>query len=103
MRGGRSRLRLGRVRVENISMLPTYRPEDWLLVLYGSRRARPGDVVVVRRPGALLVKRVAGVGPGGEVTVLSDNPVGTDSRSFGAVPAEDVVARVLLRYRRARG
>ena len=84
-------------------MLPTYRPDDWLLVLYGSRRVRPGDIVVVRRPGALLVKRVASIGQAGEVTVLSDNPAGTDSRSFGAVPRVDVVARVLLRYRRAPG
>jgi phage repressor protein C with HTH and peptisase S24 domain len=98
-------LRLGIVGVANASMLPTYRHGDCLLVLYGVRRIRVGDVVLVRRPELLLVKRVAEVAADGSVTVLSDNAlVGTDSRAFGPVPSEDVVARVLLRYwRRQRG
>ena len=95
-------MRLGRVLVANASMLPTYRHDDRLVVLYGSRRARPGDVVLVRRADALMIKRIASVGAEG-ITVLSDNALaGTDSRSFGPVPREAVIARVLGRYWRAQ-
>ena len=93
------RMRMGIVRVVNDSMLPTYRDGDCLLVAYGERRPRVGDVVLVRRPERVLVKRVAEVRPSGLVTVLSDNrAAGSDSRSFGPVVSEDVIGRVLARY-----
>jgi len=84
-------------------MLPTYAPGDYLLVWYGARRIRRGDVVVLRRPGYLGVKRVADVSPDGtEVIVLGDNPQASeDSLDYGPVPRADVLARVLFRYGRA--
>ncbi|MCU1678130.1 MAG: putative phage repressor [Frankiales bacterium] len=84
-------------------MLPAFRHGDWLLVLYGARRLRPGDVVVIRRPGLLLVKRIGAISETGEFTVLSDNLLaGTDSRHFGPVALDDIVARVLVRYWRVQ-
>lgn len=103
-RRGPRRRGIGRVIVTGSSMAPAFLPGDCLLIAYGARRVRPGTVVVVRRPDRLLVKRVAALSGGGEfVTVLGDNrDASTDSARFGPVPRSDVVAVVLLRYRRAR-
>jgi hypothetical protein len=108
-----------RVAVAEQSMVPALRPGDWLLA-WRTRRVRPGQVVLAwhpKRPGLLLVKRVAwwerGDGPGGMGGsppcvegaaggwwLASDNPSAgaVDSARFGAVPAELIVARVLFRY-----
>ena len=85
-----------RVRVSGPSMSPTLKHGDQLLVA-GTGRARPGDVVLARfpaRPELLVVKRA--VRPVGDRWwVEGDNPLATDdSRAFG--PAV-VVGRVLLR------
>ena len=82
-------------------MEPALRPGDWLLARR-TARVRPGQVVLAwhpERPGFLLVKRVAWREPGGW-WLASDNPVAgaVDSARFGPVPAEKIVARVLLRY-----
>ncbi|MEV6207578.1 nickel-type superoxide dismutase maturation protease [Kitasatospora sp. NPDC051914] len=99
--GGGGLLPLGVVDVAGPSMRPTLRDGDRVLVRYGAR-IRPGAVVLVRHPlrqDLLLVKRAAGRRPGGW-WLLSDNPlVTTDSREYGAVPAELVLGRVLLRLR----
>ncbi|WP_046724792.1 nickel-type superoxide dismutase maturation protease [Streptomyces xiamenensis] len=97
--------RIGLAEVYNPSMLPTLRAGDQLLLRYGSR-VRPGDVVVLRHPfqhDLLIVKRaVERRGTGW--WVVGDNPAVTnDSREFGAVPDELVVARALLRLRSPRG
>lgn len=87
------------VAVSGESMTPTLRPGDACLVLWGAR-ARPGDVVVARLPGRPLgVKRAELVDADGSVWLGSDNAgAGTDSATFGAVPASDVLGRVLARY-----
>ena len=82
-------------------MRPGLRPGDRLLVAY-RRLPSPGDVVVVRTPGRpVSVKRAAERRPTdrGEPGwwLVSDNPAaGTDSRTFGAV-AEDAVLAVVVR------
>jgi nickel-type superoxide dismutase maturation protease len=82
-------------------MHPGLRDGDWVLVRRG-RRARPGDVVVVRRPDRpelLVVKRVRTVLDDGRLWLAGDNPAASDdSRLFGAVPPASVQARVLVRY-----
>ncbi|WP_431680438.1 nickel-type superoxide dismutase maturation protease [Kitasatospora sp. KL5] len=99
--GGGGLLPFGVIDVAGPSMRPTLRDGDRVLVRYGAR-IRPGAVVLVRHPlrqDLLLVKRAAGRRPGGW-WLLSDNPlVTTDSREYGAVPAELVLGRVLLRLR----
>ncbi|GII58916.1 hypothetical protein Pth03_73050 [Planotetraspora thailandica] len=86
------------VRVTGDSMLPTLRPGDWLLVRRGA--VRPGDVVVARRPHGLIVKRAFRRTEEGW-WVESDNQLATgrqDSWDFGALPAGDIVGRVIARY-----
>jgi nickel-type superoxide dismutase maturation protease len=91
---------LGRVEVAGDSMVPALRPGDRLLVLRG-RRTRVGDVVAVadpRLPSRILVKRVAGHGPGG-VVLLGDNPsASTDSRVLGPVAPAAIRGRAVYRY-----
>ena len=95
---------LGVAVVQGPSMVPTYYDGDRLLVRYGAR-VRAGDVVLARDPRLperILVKRAERREPGGW-WLLADNPYAPgDSRQFGAVPDELVIARVLLRYRKAK-
>lgn len=87
------------VEVRGRSMAPTILPRDRLLV--ARARARVGDVVLAkdpREPHRELIKRVARLGPYG-VTLCGDNPAAsTDARAFGAVTAETVAWRAVLRY-----
>lgn len=97
--------RIGLAEVYNPSMLPTLRPGDRLVVTYGPRRVGPGAVVVLRHPlqhDLLIVKRVVERRSGGW-WVVGDNPqVVNDSREFGVVPDELLVARAWLRLRAPR-
>ncbi|MGD3105689.1 nickel-type superoxide dismutase maturation protease [Streptomyces sp. YGL11-2] len=95
----------GLAEVYNPSMVPTLRPGDQLVVRYGAA-VRPGDVIVLRHPfrqDLLIVKRAVERRDGGW-WVRGDNPyVENDSREFGAVPDELVVARAWVRVRPPRG
>ena len=90
-------MRIGMARVHGRSMLPTLRPGDRVLVLYGVR-VRPGRVVVVRLPdGTVAVKRATARVDGGW-WVERDNPVeGVDSARVGAIAPHDVYGVVPLR------
>ncbi len=93
---------LGRVRVTGRSMEPTLREGDQLLVRWGAR-PRPGGLAVVRLPDRpLSVKRAVRRELAGW-WVERDNPrAGVDSWAVGAVPEDDVLGVVLLRYRPPR-
>ena len=105
-------------------MSPAIQPGDWLLVdPTVSRWPRRGSIVVFREPAAdvLAIKRVA-AGPGDHVRLdaghlvlgrdeawlLSDAPDATllaagsgepvDSRRYGPVPLDCLVARAWFRY-----
>jgi nickel-type superoxide dismutase maturation protease len=102
---------LWRVAVAERSMEPALRPGDWLLVWRGLRRARPprispGQIVIARHPARadfLLVKRAARLEDSGWWLESDNSGAGAvDSRSFGAVPPEQISGRVLVRYRRGR-
>ncbi len=91
------------VRVEGSSMLPTYAHGDRLLALRPpvGRPVRTGDVVVVVAPASTgapatetLVKRVSRLEPG-RVVVRGDNAPSYDSGTFGPLPANAVIARVV--------
>ncbi len=105
MREHGGRLPFGLAEVTGPSMVPTLYHGDQLLVRYGAP-VRPGDVVVLRHPlqqDLLIVKRAAERRDGGW-WVLGDNPFAeSDSRTFGTVPDELVLARVLGRFRPPQG
>lgn len=92
--------RLDTVRVDGQSMSPGIRHADLLLVLRGAP-VRPGDVVLLRRPDqphVVVVKRAVTRLTRGW-WVAGDNPsLSDDSRTFGVVPGDMVLGRVLLRY-----
>jgi hypothetical protein len=114
---GLERLRDGlwRVAVAEESMSPALRGGDWLLLDPTVRRwPRRGCVVVFREPDTdlLAIKRVAG-GPGdririeagllhlgpGQAWLLGDNAAGSiDSRRYGPLDVESLVARAWFRY-----
>lgn len=99
----RKKRRLGTVAVAGDSMAPTYVAGDWLVVLWGGSFRR-GQVVLVERedrPGVFLLKRV--VGPIEEkIWVEGDNKgESTDSRQWGAIGQDEIVASVLFRFLKA--
>jgi nickel-type superoxide dismutase maturation protease len=100
-RARRAALPFGLAEVVGPSMVPTLRPGDQLVVHYGAP-VRAGDIVVLRHPmqqDLLIVKRAAERREGGW-WVLGDNPYAeNDSREFGTVPDEFVLARARVRLR----
>jgi signal peptidase I len=104
-----------RVLVSEGSMHPALEPGDWLLADPTVRAwPRRGSIVVVREPGSelLVVKRVAA--RPGDVVRTADGPIrlapdrawllgddrarSIDSRTYGPVPLERLVARAWFRY-----
>ena len=109
----------GRVRVQGNSMEPTYIDGDWLLVTWFRAKnsgllskdesapfviIKTRSTVVVeleRQPGIYFVKRVAKI-ENSKYWLSSDNPAGTDSRTWGWVEADEILGKVLFRYYRKR-
>ncbi|HST63894.1 MAG TPA: S24/S26 family peptidase [Mycobacteriales bacterium] len=105
-----ARRRLLIVRVNGVSMEPTYRDGDRLLAVRTRRpgRLRAGDVVVFD-PGQPRVKRVTGLPgavvdgtaiPAGHVYVRGDRGRSYDSALHGPVAEELVFGRALRRLAR---
>ncbi|MDQ1445142.1 MAG: hypothetical protein QOI20_1606 [Acidimicrobiaceae bacterium] len=87
-----------RVEVHGDSMRPALQPGDRLLVLWWPKdRLRIGQLVAVRRPERVVVKRIAAIdAAAGTVDLQGDNrPASTDYR---AVQTADVVGRAVYRY-----
>lgn len=91
-------------RVHQNSMAPTVRDGQLLFCIRAgvlavfSRHPSAGDVALIQAGNAMLIKRIDHLGISsitGEATayVLGDNPIqSTDSRSFGAVPIQNIEA-----------
>ncbi len=90
---------LGLYRVKGGSMEPELLPGDLIL---GWRWFQPrvGQVVVIRELELeWLIKRITNI-HGGAVWVAGDNTVAsTDSRHFGPISRDQIVARVVKRWR----
>ena len=92
-----------RVVVSGSSMEPTLSDGDWLLCrfLSSTDRVEAGDVVVARRPDRpdlLVVKRVVRRERDGWWLEGDNAEASDDSRLFGVVPDDCLVARVFVRY-----
>lgn len=96
--------RWGSVAVAGDSMAPTYISGDWLMVRWGGSY-KVGEAIVVERedrPGVFLVKRLVRI-DGQEYWVEGDNKSSsTDSRQWGAISREELVGKVVFRFRKAR-
>ena len=83
-------------------MAPTFVPGDWLLVMWGGSY-NAGRAVLVERenqPGVFLIKRVVRL-EGDKYWVEGDNKEeSTDSRHWGAIDHREIVASVILRFKR---
>ena len=81
-------------RIVGDSMLPTLRHGQ--LVLFATwLKPKAGDIVMVRHGGREKIKRIADMDDS-SVYLLGDNPAAsTDSRQFGRLPLEQVVAKLL--------
>jgi len=80
-------------------------PSGALVVARSVNRATPlhiGDVVVARRPDRpelQIIKRIQAIDAAGAIVLSGDNPAAsTDSRQFGPVTRDHIMARVRWRY-----
>lgn len=85
--------------VEGLSMVPSFAPGERLLVRYGGTFTID-DVVLVQRPDQIDVKRINKV-IDDRIYVIGDNlDVSIDSRHYGPVSAEQILAKVIWRLPR---
>ena len=102
--------KFGTVKIVGTSMAPTFNAGDWLLVRWFSAPPTQkigdgliGKIVVIEReerPGIFLVKRLQKA-HGQIYWVQGENIESTDSRTWGWIAANELVGKVVLRYRRA--
>lgn len=94
-----------RIRVSGQSMEPTLHDGEYVLIDPRRRHPEPGRLAVARHPSQiepgsgqrlLVIKRVSDWTDAG-VWLTSDNPeAGTDSRTWGRLPEDDLVGTVTI-------
>ena len=96
--------RRSRFLIAGQSMFPTLKDGDFVLVEYGyydHNPVRTGDIVLVGHPhrtNYIMVKRIVAVDVS-QVWIEGDNSSqSTDSRHFGGVPKQSLLARVWSRF-----
>ena len=88
--------------VQGDSMLPGLKDGDLVLV---NPYAAPqiDDIVLARHPfkrSVQIIKRIKEISPEGRYFLVGDNAdESTDSRSFGAIPAKDILGKVVSRLK----
>ena len=81
-------------RVVGASMAPKLRPGQLIMATTIVKHLHPGQVVIFRRNDKEMIKRIEEV-EGDRVYVIGDNlAMSTDSRQFGWLRKDDIVARV---------
>jgi len=83
-------------RVEGDSMFPILKEGDFVLI-NPHADLQIGDIVLARHPfkqSVKIIKRIAEILPGERYVLRGDNPPeSSDSRSFGAIPAKDIIGK----------
>jgi signal peptidase I len=83
-------------RVSGESMLPTLKPGQLVIGFRSNRWPKTGDIIIFRHQGIEKIKRVTSVSKTGNFEVLGDNnKSSTDSRTFGDLKVEVIVAKLL--------
>ena len=109
------------VKVSGSSMSPTFMPGDWLLIKEIKSSSHPQKLHSVylindpERPGIKLLKRIISIemneAEGGEIVgknaqfrywMEGDHPSSTDSRKWGWLNQDQIIGKVVIRYRRGR-
>jgi nickel-type superoxide dismutase maturation protease len=89
-------------RVEGDSMLPALRDGD-LVLINPHADLRIGDIVLAQHPfkrSVKIIKRIAEILPGERYILLGDNlPESSDSRSFGAIAAKDILGKAVAKIK----
>jgi signal peptidase I len=109
-----NRVHFKKIEVRGDSMSPNYNDGDWLLFRLLPAKSKAdelvGKVVLIQRRSNLgedflQVKRVIKVhnhNDEAQIWVEGDNKdKSTDSRSWGALDSDEVIAKLVIRYRRA--
>jgi nickel-type superoxide dismutase maturation protease len=88
--------------VEGNSMLPALKDGDAVLINPKVKFAA-GDIVLARHPfkeSVKILKRISEITPDGKYILTGDNAAAsTDSRSFGEIPAKDVLGKAVCRLK----
>jgi len=75
-------------------MLPVLK-DGQLVLAFKKTKLRPGSIVIVKRKDKEIIKRLNKI-RGNKLYILGDNLVrSTDSREFGWITKEDVLATVI--------
>jgi nickel-type superoxide dismutase maturation protease len=82
-------------RVQGSSMLPSLKPGRIVVGWCYSLALKPGQLIIFTHQGREMIKRIQNI-EADEFFVVGDNPsASTDSRSFGRVSRQQIMARVL--------
>lgn len=90
------RMAYGFAIVDGLSMVPVLAPGDRVLVRYGAT-FKVGDIVLVDRGERVDIKRVTRIEDGHTFVEGDNTEVSTDSRHYGAVPNDAIIAKVIRR------
>ncbi len=88
--------------VEGDSMFPALKDGDLVLINPYADLAI-GDIVLAQHPfkqSVKIIKRIKEISPEGKYYLVGDNPSGSsDSRSFGAISAKDILGKAVCRLK----